>query len=119
MAGTATVTVLATITGGNAGIVNDQFSWANTSANEQVTSQTLSSGANTVNVPTLPVQAIGVIIIPPASNTQTITLKGVTGDTGVPISPGSPTTIPFASSPPASFCLTAGNTITGCQFRWI
>jgi len=118
--GTATVTVAVVGTGFASGQVNEQFSWANTTASEQVTSQTLNGGANTITVPTLVNQAIGVVIIPPSTNTQTLTLKGVTGDTGVPISRTNPTTIPFDSaSPPANFCLTAGGTVTGCLFRWI
>ena len=118
MAGTATVTTTVIITGGNAGTVNEQNSFSNTSANEQVTSQALSNGSTTINVPTLPVQATGVVIIPPTTNTFIITLKGVAGDTGVPISRTAATTIPFDSTPPASFVLTSTG-VVNMQFRWI
>lgn len=119
MAGTATVNVAVTISGGIAGQVNDQYVWTNTSANELVTAQACGVGANTVNVPTLPTQAIGVVIIPPSTNTNAITLKGVTGDTGIAISPNTPTLLTFATVPPASFVLTIATATTEIGFRWI
>lgn len=80
------------------------------SNNEATTNVTLSSGANTITVPT---GATKVIIIPPAANTQTLTLKGVTGDTGIPLSPTDVAVIPFPASPPANIVVTAGGATTG------
>ena len=78
------------------------------SNNEATTNVALASGANTI---TVPAGATGVIIIPPSANTQTLILKGVTGDTGVGISPTQPTLIMFSTSAPASFVITAGGAI--------
>lgn len=66
---------------------------------------TPATGANTVTVPTT---ATAVIIVPATSNTATLTIKGVTGDTGVAISKVNPTVLSFDATPPASFVLTAG-----------
>jgi len=64
-------------------------------------------GANTITVPT---GATGATIIPPATNTETMTLKGVSGDTGIALALTSPTSIGLATV--TSFVITAGGTIT-------
>lgn len=46
--------------------------------------QALASGFNTITLPT-GFTINGVDVIPPAGNTTSMTLKGVTGDTGIPI----------------------------------
>lgn len=81
----------------------------------QVTDVDLALGANTITVPSA---ADGVVIVPPASNTSTIILKGVTGDTGVGISPSAPTLLMFSATPPASFVLTAGAAIAGVELSF-
>lgn len=74
----------------------------------------LSSGFNTITVrPT----ATAVTIIPPALNTTSITLKGVTGDTGIRIHNTDPTTIALHSTV-TTIGLTAGAAITGVRFLW-
>lgn len=59
----------------------------------------LVSGANTL---TPPAGSTGLVILPPVNSAVTKTLKGVTGDTGVPIAAGLPT---FLSLPPAAGAL--------------
>lgn len=80
--------------------------------------KTLSSGANTITVPTggdtVPTS---VTIVPPDNNDSSITFKGVTGDTGVRIHNTDPTTIALDDSV-TSFCLTAGAEIDGVRFYW-
>lgn len=49
------------------------------------------------NVVTLPVGAIGVVIDPPVASTNAKDIKGVAGDTGVPMRPGSPMVLNFAA----------------------
>lgn len=81
----------------------------------------LISGANTINAtncPALP-QSGGVWLVPPSGNSVTITLKGVTGDTGIALSLIAPTFLPFAVSPPSSFVITTNNAITGFLFVWV
>lgn len=89
----------------------------NTSSPASVELKTLSSGANTITVPTAGMVPTAVTIVPPSDNTASITFKGVTGDTGVRLHDTDPTTIALDSSV-ASFCLTAGSTITGLRLYW-
>jgi len=75
-------------------------------------SQVLASGFNTITVPQLPVP-VGVVIIPPSTNTATVTLKGVTGDTGIRLHKTKPYMLTFDSTAvPATFGLTVGASIT-------
>lgn len=55
----------------------------------------LSSGFNTL---TRPSGADGVIIFPDPANTQTLTLKGVTGDTGLALNTKAPSVITCAAN---------------------
>ena len=82
-----------------------------------VTLHTLASGANTITLPTGGSTVTAGTIYPPAGNTQTLILKGVTGDTGVGLHLTDPTTIAFASTV-TTFCLTAGGTVTGLRIYW-
>lgn len=89
----------------------------NTASPGSVTLHTLASGANTITAPTGGSTPTAATILPPAGNTQTLTLKGVTGDTGVALHLTDPTTIALASSV-TTFCLTAGGTVTGLRIYW-
>lgn len=79
---------------------------------------TLAAGANTITLPTGGTTVTGATIVPPSTNTATITLKGVTGDTGIILSKTDPTSITFDTTPPASFVLTAGAEIVGLRIIW-
>ncbi len=89
----------------------------NTASPGTIEIKTLSSGANTITVPTGGTTPTAVTIVPPAGNTVTLTIKGVTGDTGVALHLTDPTTIALASSV-TTFCLTTSNTLTGIRFIW-
>ncbi len=89
----------------------------NTDSPAAVELKTLSVGANTITVPTAGTTPTAVTIVPPSDNTESITLKGVTGDTGVRIHDTDPTTIALDDSV-TTFCLTAGGTITGLRLYW-
>lgn len=78
---------------------------------------TLASGANTISAPTGGTTPVSLTIVPPAGNTVLMTVKGVTGDTGVPIHKTDPTTLALDSTF-SSFCLTAAGIITGVRFYW-
>jgi len=94
---------------------NDSFAAAeNGSSPAQNEFKTLSSGANTITVPT---GATACTIIPPAGNTTSITLKGVTGDTGIRIHDTDPTSIAIDDSV-TDFVLTAAAGISGCRLVW-
>lgn len=80
---------------------------------------TLAIGANTITLPTGGTTVRGATIIPPATNAATITLKGVTGDTGVALSMTDPTSISFNDDAlPANFVLTVGAEIVGLRIIW-
>lgn len=78
---------------------------------------TLSAGANTITPPTGGSTPTSCTIIPPPTNASTITLKGVTGDTGILLHPSQPSVISLGS-PTATFVLTAGAQIVGVQLIW-
>jgi hypothetical protein len=56
-------------------------------------------------------------IVPPAGNVATITLKGVSGDTGIRIHATDPTTIALGTTT-TTFVLTISATITGMRLYW-
>ena len=70
----------------------------------------LNSGFNTL---TRPAGADGAVIVPDPANTQTLTLKGITGDTGLALSKTIPSVIPCA----ANIGITAGGATT-VAVRW-
>lgn len=75
---------------------------------------TLASGANTI---TVPAGFAAVTIVPPAGNTNLITLKGVTGDTGVPLHLTDPSSIGLDSTE-STFVLNAAAQIVGVRLIW-
>lgn len=83
-----------------------------------ITVQALSSGANTITVPSSTgVTPVAVTIVPPVGNTQSLTLKGVSGDTGIALHLTDPSTIALAPSV-TTFVLTAGAAIQGVRLFW-
>lgn len=77
----------------------------------------LAAGSNTITPPTGGGSTpVAVTIIPPAGNTQTITLKGIAGDTGVPLHKTDPSSIGLGGT--GTFVLAAGGIITGVRFIW-
>ena len=74
----------------------------------------LSSGNNTITVPS---GARGVTMKPPTGNAQTLTLKGVNGDTGVTLHKTDPTSLGLESAT-ASFVINAGGSVTGMVIVW-
>lgn len=91
---------------------------ANAASAGSIEIKTLSSGANTITIPTGGTVPTAVVIVPPAGNVVTLTLKGVTGDTGVPLHLTDPTTIAFPSAS-TTFVLTTNATLTGIRFYWV
>lgn len=89
----------------------------NSASPGSVTLHTLAAGANTITAPAGGSTPTACTILPPAGNTQTLILKGVTGDTGVGLHLTDPTTIALASTV-TTFCLTAGGTVTGLRIYW-
>jgi hypothetical protein len=90
---------------------------ANTTSPGSITLHTLASGANTITLPTGGSVPVAATIVPPVSNTNTLTLKGVTGDTGVGLHLTDPAVVTLATTT-TSFCITAGGAVTGLRIIW-
>lgn len=82
MAGTGTLTFSGQITGFPTGTTTFNSVISLTNAVDYVLTLQLTSGYNSVTVPS---GATGVVIQPPFGNTVQLTLKGATGDTGIPM----------------------------------
>jgi hypothetical protein len=82
-----------------------------------ITVHTLAAGDNVITAPTGGSTVKGATIIPPTGNAASITLKGVGGDTGIPLSKLDPTSLAFETVP-ATFILNAGAIITGLRIVW-
>lgn len=83
---------------------------------KQVETRSLSSGFNSVAIPS---QAVGVAIVFPDGNTNGVTLKGVTGDAGLALHPAGVAVLTFPTSgAPTSVGLTAAAAIQGVRFLW-
>ena len=90
---------------------------SNTSSPAAIEIKTLSSGNNTITVPS-GAHAVG--IFPPSGNAVTIQLKGINADTGVALAVNQWTWIAFSeASPPATFVLTAGAILNGVELDWV
>lgn len=73
----------------------------------------LASGANTITAP-VAATPTRCTILPPSGNTVLLTLKGVTGDTGVPLHKTDPTSFGVDSTL-VTFCLTAASICNGVR----
>lgn len=113
MAATANVNVHSVINGAPGGSIITDYSITSAAANWQIQNLVLASGANTITVPALPATNGCHIILDPLS-TIVVTLKGVTGDTGVAIGKTTKQTLNWdPAAPPASFVLTSASIQTG------
>ena len=78
----------------------------------------LASGFNSIAVPVFgSVVPKALTIVPPSGNSQSIVLKGITGDTGLRLHDTDPSTISLHSSV-TTVGLTAGAQINGVQLIW-
>lgn len=113
----ATATRVTTITYSGDVVGTQTLSAAsNTSSPAEVRAVDLSSGFNEIAIPS-GFTPVSVTIVPPSGNTTSITLKGVTGDTGIRIHDTDPTTIALHSTV-TSIGLTTGSAISNCRFYW-
>lgn len=102
------------VNGENAGVfLSVNLSNANSPIYPQ--SMTLASGFNSITVPT---KAGGVVLVPPAGNTNSLVLKGITGDTGVTLSKTAPTMLSFDTTPPSTIGITAGASTSDFRCYW-
>lgn len=66
-------------------------------------------------VPSLDANARFVVIVPPRGNTTAITLKGISGDTGVPMHPNGVVVIALPSGGAATWGITTAASIVGLR----
>lgn len=74
----------------------------------------LSNGFTAIDIPT---GSTSVTILPPSTNTTSIIIKGVTGDTGFRLHNTNPSVIGINSASD-SLGITVGAAITSCRFYW-
>lgn len=82
----------------------------------QMEIKTLALGANTITVPGGGSTPVACTIVKPSANATAITLKGVTGDTGIALHLTDPDTISLQGV--TSFVLTAAAEIVGVRLLW-
>ena len=116
MASTSNVSV-ALVSTGDFGFNQSYSAAANTSSPSQRDFVTLASGLNTITPPAGGSTPKRLTIIPPAGNTATMTLKGVTGDTGVVLHKTDWTSIAL-DSPTTTLVLTCSAQIAGVALIW-
>jgi hypothetical protein len=90
---------------------------SNSTSPAQLEIRTLASGANTITIPAGGSTSVSCTIHPPSGNTTNITLKGVSGDTGIQLHDTDPSTIALDPSV-ASFVLTTAAQIIGVRLYW-
>jgi hypothetical protein len=110
---TGTISVTGTLTGEPEGSSTIALSWSIVAGISDALVG-LASGANTVTVPT---GTTLVICIPPIANTETVTAKGVSGDTGFLLSSTRPTIIAWQSG--SSFVLTTSAAIAAYKVLFV
>lgn len=117
MAATANRQVAINVSGDS--IINKIYEAAeNVASPGSITVHALTSGNNTITVPSATgITVKGATIIPPSDNTQALILKGINGDTGITISNTDPTSIGFQTAP-ASFVINAAAAVNGLRIIW-
>lgn len=91
---------------GDLGMQSIQSALENANSPGSIQDISLALGANTI---TPPANSTGATIVFPAANTVLVTLKGVTGDTGIVLHPTDPTRIGLNST--TAFVLTAATSV--------
>ena len=96
---------------------NQSFAAAdNSAAPGDIDIFSLTTGDNTISVPTGGSTVKAATIIPPSGNTQVIKIKGAGGDTGVNIHKTDPTSLGLDSV--SSFILNVAGNVTGLRIVW-
>lgn len=113
MSKVASATIAVTVTGDGLNLV-DSDTVQNTSTAVAPTSANLAAGPNVIQLPT---GATRVKLKPPPTNALSLTLKGVTGDTGFLLAAGEPSYLSFDPSV-TSFVLAAGGAVS-VLLEWV
>jgi hypothetical protein len=89
----------------------------NTNSPAQTQIQNLALGSNVINAPGGGTVPTALTVVPPAGNVTLITLKGIAGDTGIPLHKTDPTTISLDTSF-VSLVLAAAGAVNGVRLSW-
>lgn len=100
----------------DATVIDTQLYNANSVCTVQLLTVSGFKDINPTNCPTFATSG-GVFIVPPTGNTNTITLKGVTGDTGIPLNVSAPTFVCLPTTPVA-FGITTGGSVV-LKLVWV
>lgn len=90
---------------------------SNTDSPASIEIKTLSSGNNTITVPTGGSTVRACTIEPPTGNTVAMILKGANGDTGVALHDTDPTSIAIDGAV-TTFVINVDGTLTGLRLLW-
>lgn len=120
MAATGQITIQGTVTGLLTGSKTiGPIVLSDSAASPSTTELVLASGFNTIAIPTATTVS-GVLIVFAAASTGTKTLKGVTGDTGIPLLPNGPNFIALATSATSfGITTTAADTANITEILWV
>lgn len=113
MANTGTINLTGDVTGPLTGSKSITATWSLAAAVADVQTVSLSSGDNTITVPT---GTSFILFTPPVANTQVILVKGAAGDTGVQVSKVLPTVLTWDAT--GALILNASGSITGCEITF-
>jgi len=102
------------ITGSGLNENNSFVAAQNTSSPAQILNMNLINGNNTISTPT---GAVSVTIVPPAGNTVSIILKGLSGDSGIRLNNTDPTSLALDPTT-ITFILTTNSIINGMFLIW-
>ena len=91
----------------DATVIDTQLYNANSVCTVQLLEISGFTAINTTNCPTFATSG-GVFIVPPTGNTNTITLKGVSDDQGIPLNKTAPTFVCLPTTPVAFGIATGG-----------
>lgn len=97
-------------------VIDSRLSVVSTTSPAVEELKALTTGSNTITVPSAATTPTAVTIIPPAGNTNTLTLKGVTGDTGVVLHKTQASSIGLDTTQ-ATLCITCAAP-TNVRFIW-
>jgi hypothetical protein len=112
MAKASTTTISNAVVGD--GQNTSQTSTVTTAASAPPTTAALVNGSLTIAIPAI---AAGFTLVPPVGSIVTKTLKGIAGDTGIPLAPAGICSIPLVPGALANFVITA-NAAETIQIFW-
>ena len=118
MAVTSTTTVTVLFTQAVAANLSYATLVSNTTSPGSVTLHTLTTGANTITLPTGGSTVVGALVLPPTGNTVLLKVKGVNGDTGIFLNKVNPTLLTFDTTQAATFIIDAASAVTGLRIIW-